>query len=106
MIPHRADTAAFDRLPGAWYLGISGRATSRCCCSWLTVVTGLYWLAERFYFKPPRTPAPQALEEQDVQRRAELARMGIAQVDGDVTRPASACSCSRGGWTGRPGCSR
>jgi signal peptidase I len=50
----------------------------------LTVVTLVYWLAERLRFKPAREAAAIALEQQDVARRAELAKMGIAKVDGDV----------------------
>ena len=37
-----------------------------------TVVTGAYWLAERFYFLPQRRRAAQALLDADTQRRAEL----------------------------------
>jgi len=50
----------------------------------LTVVTLGYWLAERYAFRPARLAAAKALETQDAQRRAELTRMGIAQVDGDL----------------------
>jgi len=50
----------------------------------LTVVTLGYWLAERFSFKPAREAAARQLESQTAARRAELARQGIAQVDGNV----------------------
>jgi len=50
----------------------------------LTVVTLVYWLAERFYFAPARVAAGNALVEQDAQRRAELGKLGINRVDGDV----------------------
>ena len=50
----------------------------------LTVATGVYWLAERFRFKPAREAAAATLEQQDAARRAELGRMGIDKVDGDV----------------------
>jgi signal peptidase I len=50
----------------------------------LTVVTLAYWLAERFHFQPARARAAARLAEQDAARRAELARMGIDKVDGDV----------------------
>ena len=49
-----------------------------------TVVTGVYWLAERFYFLPRRLKAAEALEAQATQRRDDLGKMGITQVDGDV----------------------
>jgi signal peptidase I len=51
----------------------------------LTVVTFGYWLAERLHFKPAREAAAAELERQDAARRADLARQGIAKVDGDVT---------------------
>ena len=50
----------------------------------LTTVTFAYWLAERFYFRPRRERAAATLETQDVARRAELSRMGIDKVDGDI----------------------
>ncbi|MDH4059882.1 MAG: signal peptidase I [Aquincola sp.] len=50
----------------------------------LTLVTLAYWLAERLHFKPAREAAAAALEAQHGARRAELARQGIAQVDGNI----------------------
>ena len=50
----------------------------------LTLVTLLYWLAERFHFAPARAAAAQLLVTQDAQRRAELGKLGINRVDGDV----------------------
>jgi signal peptidase I len=50
----------------------------------LTVATFAYWLAERLAFKPAREAAAAELERQDAARRADLAKMGIAQVDGNV----------------------
>ena len=50
----------------------------------LTVVTLAFWLAERFKFRPAREAAARNLEQQDASRRAELARMGIEKVDGNV----------------------
>jgi len=52
----------------------------------LSFVTGLYWLAERFKFRPAREAAARNLEVQDVARRAELAKMGIEKVDGDIAK--------------------
>ena len=46
-----------------------------------TVVTGVYWLAERFYFLPKRRRAAEALDASLATRREELARQGITQVD-------------------------
>ena len=50
----------------------------------LTVITGIYWLAERFKFAPARAAAAQALVAQDAQRRTELTKLGIDRVDGDI----------------------
>ncbi len=50
----------------------------------LTLVTLAYWLAERYRFAPARVAAAEALGTQDVLRRAELNKMGISRVDGDV----------------------
>ena len=50
----------------------------------LSLVTFGYWLAERFRFRPAREAAARNLEVQDQQRRAELARLGIDKVDGDI----------------------
>ena len=50
----------------------------------LTLATLAYWLAERFKFAPARVAAADALTTQDAQRRAELGKLGIHRVDGDV----------------------
>ena len=50
----------------------------------LTLVTLGYWLAELFRFAPARRVAASALLEQDGKRRAELAKLGIEKVDGDI----------------------
>ncbi|MDD2713482.1 MAG: signal peptidase I [Simplicispira sp.] len=75
--------AAFVSYIGAWYFGaIEGNFALLLFMA--TLVTGCYWLAERFYFLPQRRRAAQAIEDAAVQRRAELDRMGIAKVDLDV----------------------
>jgi signal peptidase I len=48
------------------------------------VVTGCYWLAERFYFLPQRENAAQALQDASTARMEELTKMGISRVDGDL----------------------
>jgi signal peptidase I len=48
------------------------------------VVTGCYWLAERFYFLPQREKAAQALQAASAARMEELTKMGISRVDGDL----------------------
>ncbi len=68
---------------GGWYLGYwIGNFSALLLL--LTVVTLGYWLAERYRFAPARLKAAEALAAQDALRRAELQKMGIARVDGDV----------------------
>jgi len=68
---------------GAWYLGaIEGNFALLLFLA--TLVTGLYWLAERLYFLPRRRQAAQAIEDAAIVRRAELDRMGIQKVDVDT----------------------
>ena len=72
--------AAFVGYGTAWYLGaVEGNFALLLFLA--TVVTGIYWLAERFYFLPQRRQAVAALEAAAVKRQAELAKMGIAKVD-------------------------
>jgi signal peptidase I len=56
----------------------------------LSGVTFLFWLAERYKFRPEREAAAKALEQQDVARRDSLAKMGIAKVDGDLDNAKAA----------------
>ncbi|MDP3604916.1 MAG: signal peptidase I [Polaromonas sp.] len=72
--------AVFVGYGAAWYFGmVEGNFSLLLFLA--TVVTGLYWLAEKFYFWPQRRKAAMALEAQATQRRAELASQGIHQVD-------------------------
>jgi signal peptidase I len=76
--------ALFGGYGAAWYLGwVEGNFALLLFMA--TVVTGLYWLAERFYFLPRRRQSAAMLEEEAIRRRADLAKMGIQQVDGDIT---------------------
>lgn len=75
--------AAFVGYVGAWYLGaLEGNFALLLFLA--TVVTGIYWLAERFYFLPNRQKAAAALEAQAITRQVELSKMGISKVDGDL----------------------
>jgi signal peptidase I len=72
--------AAFVGYGTAWYLGaVEGNFALLLFLA--TLVTGIYWLAERFYFLPQRRQAVAALEAAAVKRQAELAKMGITKVD-------------------------
>jgi len=75
--------AGFAGYAGAWYFGLL-EGNFALLLFLATVVTGLYWLAERFYFLPQRRKAAETLEAQALQRRTDLNKMGIAQVDGDI----------------------
>ena len=75
--------AVFVGYGGAWYLGmVEGNFSLLLFLA--TVVTGLYWMAEKFYFWPQRRQAAARLESQRVQRHAELAAQGITQVDSNM----------------------
>ena len=76
--------AAFALYIGTWYFGII-EGNFALLLFLASLVTGAYWLAERFYFLPQRQQAAAALEAADLQRRQELEKMGIAKVDGDIT---------------------
>jgi signal peptidase I len=74
---------AFIGYAGSWYFGyVEGNFALLLFVA--SFVTGLYWLAERFYFLPQREKAAIALEANDIQRRADLAAKGITQVDGNI----------------------
>jgi len=76
--------AAFVSYAGAWYLGMY-EGNFALLLFTATVVTGIYWLAERFYFLPQRLAQAQALEDEALARREELNKLGIQKVDGDTT---------------------
>ena len=75
--------AAFVGYAGAWYLGVV-EGNFALLLFLATVVTGIYWLAERFYFLPQRERAALALESEAASRLTSLNQMGIKQVDTDV----------------------
>ncbi len=72
--------AMFVGYGALWYLGVvEGNFSLLLFIA--TVVTGFYWLAERFYFLPQRRRAVAVLDDNAAARRAELASKGITQVD-------------------------
>ena len=72
--------AAFAAYIGAWYFGqLEGNFALLLFLA--TVVTGLYWLAERFYFLPQRLKVLVAEEAEQIQRREALDKMGIKPVE-------------------------
>ncbi len=76
--------AAFVGYAGAWYLGML-EGNFALLLFLATVVTGVYWLAERFYFLPQRQKAVALLEADAIKRREALVKQGISQVDMDIT---------------------
>jgi signal peptidase I len=77
--------AAFVGYGASWYFGVI-EGNFALLLFMATVITGIYWLAERFYFLPQRLATAAKLDEEAAKRRAELDRMGIKQVDGDVAQ--------------------
>ena len=76
--------AAFAGYCAAWYAGyIQGNFPLLLFLA--TLVTGIYWLAERFFFLPKRRAAAVALQAQHEARQAELVAQGISQVDADIS---------------------
>ena len=88
--------AAFLIYAGSWYLGkVEGNFALLLFLA--TLVTGAYWLAERFYFLPQRHKAAALLEAQSLQRRQELVKLGIAQID-DGSAQARATVLAQPWW--------
>lgn len=80
--------AAFVGYGASWYFGwVEGNFSLMLFLA--TMVTGIYWLAEHFYFLPQRRQAVAVLEASAAKRRAELSSQGISQVD-DNTAEAKA----------------
>jgi signal peptidase I len=75
--------ACFVGYASSWYLGMHD-GNFALLLFMAVVVTGCYWLAERFYFLPQREKAAQALQTASVARMEELTKMGISRVDGDL----------------------
>jgi len=76
--------AAFVSYAGSWYLGLI-EGNFALLMFMATVVTGVYWLAERFYYLPQREAAAAQLETEAEARRADLTKQGITQTDVNVT---------------------
>ena len=76
--------AAFVGYAGSWYLGfIEGNFALLLLLA--TVVTGIYWLAERFFFLPQRQKAVQQLEASGRNRLLVLSPAGLPC--GTIERP-------------------
>lgn len=76
--------AAFVAYIGAWYFGwVEGNFALMLMIA--TVVTGVYWVAEKLYFLPERRRSVALAQAESDRRFAELKAQGIAQVDGGLT---------------------
>ena len=72
--------AAFCAYAGSWYLGLQ-EGNFALLLLMAVVISGLYWLAERFYFLPQRVAAAEQFDADNARRHKELSKMGIAKVD-------------------------
>ena len=75
--------AVFVGYGAAWYFGIV-EGNFSLLLFLATVITGIYWLAERFYFLPQRLQAVATLEGNTAVRQAELIKMGINKLDNNI----------------------
>ena len=75
--------AAFVGYAGAWYFEmVEGNFALLLFLA--TIVTGLYWVAERLWYLPRRRRAADELAAGAGQRQARLAAQGVAADHGDV----------------------
>ena len=88
--------AGFAVYAGAWYTGrIEGNFALLLFMA--TLVTGLYWVAERLYFAPQRRRAAQSLEVTATERHDRLAAQGIGEID-DTSGEARSRVLSQPWW--------
>lgn len=73
--------AAFVGYAAAWYFEIV-EGNFALLLFLATVVTGVYWVAERAYFLPRRRTAAEQLQIRADERRASLAAQGVRADDG------------------------
>jgi len=76
--------AAFVAYGGAWYFGaVEGNFPLLLLLA--TVITGLYWLGDRFYFLPERQKAAALLAAETLRRQQEQQKLGMPPSDCDIT---------------------
>ncbi|MFM1906818.1 MAG: signal peptidase [Pseudomonadota bacterium] len=75
--------ASFVGYAGAWYFGFF-EGNFALLLFMASLVTGLYWLAEMFYFLPKRKQAAAQLDLDAQSRRESLSKMGVSPVDTDL----------------------
>ncbi len=75
--------AAFVGYAGAWYFGaVNGNFALLLLLA--TVVTGMYWVAEKLVFLPQRRAEALRMVDEHNARKAALAKQGFSQIEGDV----------------------
>ena len=75
--------AAFVGYAGAWYTGaVEGNFALLLLLA--TVVTGVYWVAEKLVFLPRRKAEAQRMLDEHNSRKEALLKQGFSQVEGDV----------------------
>ncbi len=75
---------AFATYIGSWYLGyIEGNFALLLFLA--SVVTGIYWLAEKYYFLPARLKNVHDLQTQAQSRDAQLRSLGITPHEADMS---------------------
>lgn len=74
---------AFVGYTGAWYLGVV-QGNFALLLMMATLVTGIYWIAEKLVFLPQRKKAAEQLQMEHDARRAALQQQGFSQIEGDV----------------------
>ena len=80
--------ALFVGYGGAWYFGaVEGNFSLMLFLA--TVVTGIYWVAERLYFLPQRRRTVTDFDKNAAQRQTELSKRGISQVDAHLPEARS-----------------
>jgi signal peptidase I len=75
--------AGFVGYAGSWILGYH-EGNFALLMLLATVVSGVYWLLEKWIFLPRRIAAANALVQQETQRREQLQAQGIAQAELDL----------------------
>ena len=81
----------------AWYLGkIDGDFAVLLLTA--TVVTFVYWLAERFYFAPRRRAAARAVADALERRRAELIAQGVTPDEGALQAQSAGSKLAQPWW--------
>ncbi|MEY4756570.1 MAG: signal peptidase [Pseudomonadota bacterium] len=77
--------AAFVGYAGAWYFGFF-EGNFALLLFMASLVTGLYWLAELFYFLPKRKQAAAQLEQEAQSRQEALSKLGVSPVETDLAQ--------------------